>query len=755
MSLEEEAATLLVTLHKSSQHEETHDGPEGQPKENYDVSESISEEDLASLCADLYPHSKLSDRCLIIRDLPKCLSGKRGAIEENLPIHATRMVYCESSNGSIMVEFGSAPERRQILEWVRERREEKREKRFHFEFNVSVEPLTSARFVKLLFRSVPYPPNNAEENIDPSSLTKRCVLITRYAPNSEDCTDDSNEIPDYVPLNDQQGEKTKGSSGSPRSSRRPRNPRKGNGDFHGWHPMKLIRDNYNARIVRHAETRSNQAMLVELESEEAVNRIVALSKSDSGGCNSNNEKLGSSIKILSSPRIVTLSVPVHFQPVHSAKYASQCLQNIPVISRHNDDGDADFSYLATDSTHTEKTMDLTDIVSEEKSYTEEKSSDNNEEQSDPIQADRNEEQSVPIQADRNEERSIPIQVNRNEERSVPIKVHRNEEASENECECQDELSPQMEIRKVQSTSAIELDTTQQDRINFLENKVKELLSERGRLWTQAERDWIELSRYRDEEKEQHSISESHLKIRVEQDEVELRTLNEQLWRSKEYIRTLEAKLDDRLLGYDWLKARNNEDKLELYRLREQQRHSEGVISKLEEDNRNLFKSMSDLIAYCQSQPGWDAKRAIVSKDKGESQVCIECETVQFYRSSDEKRWEDEGLEKANTDGHLEQIKGTQGSSVVSSIGEETSFEEDEAPENINTNGGNENPEPTQATPDPDVVLSESNLEPRNGKELETEEKQQGDETLESINTNCHKENHEPLQELQEVAKVSP
>ena len=103
-------------------------------------------------------------RCLLIRNLPKGFVGWSDLTDQNTPIRVRRIVYCEESHGSIMVEFMSEAECNTILTLDQQRKRKIRQriqqeqqaeesnhnfqKLYAFEIMVTVEGCSSERFVR-------------------------------------------------------------------------------------------------------------------------------------------------------------------------------------------------------------------------------------------------------------------------------------------------------------------------------------------------------------------------------------------------------------------------------------------------------------------------------------------------------------------------------------------------------------------------------------------------------------------------------
>lgn len=298
----------------------------------------------------------LSLRCVLIRNLPKGFVGRSDLVDKNTPIRVRRVVYCEESNGSIMMEFASEAERNQILALDQQRRRRIRQriqdqpttledtnivdntinnsssnnnsdnKPHAFEIKVTVERCTSERFVRTVLHGVSstarrtgMTPRSSDQQ-DSSRLVRRCIVIRKIVP--PDYTEVDSDIPEAPPYDRRMRGADDASimSGDTHSSYQQQRPPA---------PMEIRSGSLCEVVVRgatlHNKSNMNPAMLVELQSEESVERI--LLAEDAKQADENAPK-------------TTLAIPVELHAVKSKRYAELCFGNLPRanVRRNRDRG---------------------------------------------------------------------------------------------------------------------------------------------------------------------------------------------------------------------------------------------------------------------------------------------------------------------------------------------------------------------------------------------------------------------------------
>ncbi|VEU39666.1 unnamed protein product [Pseudo-nitzschia multistriata] len=274
-------------------------------------------------------------RCLLFRNLPKGFLGGRDLVEECLPERIRRMVYCESSMDSIMVEFETVDDRRRLLD--KQRRKQKAmanakkgalpegspprrnapKKPLEFHIGVLAERCKSELFVTKRFgvSAAPLPAQGSEsegtEAPRPVSLAKRCLLVRRLVDPGEGTGRGPIEIPDsgsYLGPKDQGGRRKSGGNPPPSVSK----------------PMEIRAGAHRERVVRwalkpHAKG-SSPPVVLELESEESVERIVSELEARTG--------TGGESEVAAA----VLAVPVWILPVRSETHARFCFRGVQSLS---------------------------------------------------------------------------------------------------------------------------------------------------------------------------------------------------------------------------------------------------------------------------------------------------------------------------------------------------------------------------------------------------------------------------------------
>ncbi len=314
------------------------------------------------------PRRPLFLRCLLIRNLPKGFVGWSDLTDKNTPIRVRRIVYCEESNGSIMVEFMSEAERNTILalDTQRKRRIHQRiqeqapseatsgsstnkSKSYAFEIKVTVERCSSERFVRTILlgglntnpvrrAGTPRSDHPEQESAEfsplltgtftdptsplaspspspspPSRLVRRCIVIRKCS--NPDNVEEDLEIPEAPPYE----RRIRSDDGSIRSADsvgpklRPPSP------------MEIRSGNLCEVVVRGVALRSKSkmmpAMVVELESEESVERIMWAEEAK---------------QRIEDAEPTTLAIPVELHAVKSERYARLCFGNTRVNPKHKE-----------------------------------------------------------------------------------------------------------------------------------------------------------------------------------------------------------------------------------------------------------------------------------------------------------------------------------------------------------------------------------------------------------------------------------
>ena len=289
-------------------------------------------------------------RCLLIRNLPKGFVGWSDLTDQNTPIRVRRIVYCEESHGSIMVEFMSEAECNTILTLDQQRKRKIRQriqqeqqaddetnhnfqKLYAFEIMVTVEGCSSERFVRSVLmggsnnnNNIGSPSKNKAESSEflnggfadsatltsmpppsplpsssSSSLAKRCIVIRKLS-NPHNVEEDL-EIPE-APAYERKVRADDGSLRSEQPQIRPPSP------------MEIRSGNLSELVVRAVTLRNKSnmmpAMVVELESEESVERILQQEQSR---------------RRIPNSQPATLAIPVEIHAVKSERYANICFAN--------------------------------------------------------------------------------------------------------------------------------------------------------------------------------------------------------------------------------------------------------------------------------------------------------------------------------------------------------------------------------------------------------------------------------------------
>mmetsp|Transcript_23563 Transcript_23563/g.65394 ORF Transcript_23563/g.65394 Transcript_23563/m.65394 type:complete len:538 (+) Transcript_23563:218-1831(+) len=277
------------------------------------------------------PHDMLCNRCLLIRNLPKGFVYREDIGEENLRIPIQRMAYCETSKGTIIVEFASKLERRQALELDRHRKTRRRrlgtiEAPLQFKIKVYLERCISERFVKGFFNSSSSHTNESiveskesEQSLSKRSpsVAKRCIMIRRFS-DSDDARDMENQkipgAPAYRSRSEAKSQKTVYSKKKTQ-------------------PMEIHRGNAREKILRRAMVSyKHSIMIVELESEDSVNCLMTMGAGAQDDDHPKNITDLEDSESLSALPTATLSVPVELHPVRSENYAKRCLEGIGIFA---------------------------------------------------------------------------------------------------------------------------------------------------------------------------------------------------------------------------------------------------------------------------------------------------------------------------------------------------------------------------------------------------------------------------------------
>ena len=288
--------------------------------------------------------------------------------DKNTPIRVRRIVYCEESNGSIMVELMSEAERNTILALDQQRKRRIRQriqeqapsegttgsstnksKSYAFEIKVTVERCSSERFVRTILlggsntnpvrragtprsdhpeqQSLEFSPlltgtftdptlplaSQSPPPLPPSRLVRRCIVIRKCS--NPDNVEKDLEIPEAPPYE----KRIRSDDGSIRSADsvgpklRPPSP------------MEIRSGNLCEVVVRGVALRSKSkmmpAMVVELESEESVERILRAEEAK---------------QRIENAEPTTLAIPVEFHAVKSERYARLCFGNTRVDPKNNE-----------------------------------------------------------------------------------------------------------------------------------------------------------------------------------------------------------------------------------------------------------------------------------------------------------------------------------------------------------------------------------------------------------------------------------
>mmetsp|Transcript_22256 Transcript_22256/g.52891 ORF Transcript_22256/g.52891 Transcript_22256/m.52891 type:complete len:649 (-) Transcript_22256:29-1975(-) len=294
--------------------------------------------------------NQLSTRCVLIRNLPKGFMNWSDVAVEDQSIRVNRMVYCEDSRGSIMVEFSSVVDRNKILALDRQRRtrnlgqEPQDAPDNALEIKVQVERCTSQAFVNRVLSDAPFSGNNPASsplltglvtnstkqptsNSSSSPSVNRCIVIRKIS-NGDEEEEGEHEIAE-APEHDTKIMRLDdisvqtGSSNNieqqphPSPTQQQRQPR----------PMEIRSGDLSEMVVRAAVLRNSgkvklmPAMLIELGSKESVDRIFrtdGTSKGTNGGAVT-----------------TTLAVPVVVLAVKSERYARFCFTDVKPIRRSN------------------------------------------------------------------------------------------------------------------------------------------------------------------------------------------------------------------------------------------------------------------------------------------------------------------------------------------------------------------------------------------------------------------------------------
>jgi len=313
------------------------------------------------------PRRPLFLRCLLIRNLPKGFVGWSDLTDKNTPIRVRRIVYCEESNGSIMVEFMSEAERNTVLALDQQRKRRIRQriqeqaplegtseintnsnnksKSYAFEIKVTVERCASERFVRTVLsggsnnnasrRNGNMEPQNSEapplltgtftdptsplagppaSPLPPSRLVRRCIVIRKCS--NPDNVEEGLEIPEAPPYE----RKFRADDGSIRSA-----DSLGQKQQRPPSPMEIRSGNLSEVVVRGVTLRNKSnmmpAMVVELESEESVDRILMAEEAK---------------QRMENAQPTTLAIPVELHAVKSERYARLCFGNTRINPKQNE-----------------------------------------------------------------------------------------------------------------------------------------------------------------------------------------------------------------------------------------------------------------------------------------------------------------------------------------------------------------------------------------------------------------------------------
>lgn len=308
-------------------------------------------------------------RCLLIRNLPKGFVGWSDLTDNSTPIRVRRIVYCEESNGSIMVEIMSEAERNKILALDRQRKRRisqriqqqalqegtseinansNNSKSYAFEIKVTVERCASEKFVRTVLsgdsnnntprgngRSDPTEPENSDapplstgtftdptsplagpppSPLPPSPLVRRCIVIRKCS--NKDNIDEDLDIPKAPPYEINIG----ADDGSIRSADSLRQKQQ-----RPPPPMEIRSGKLSELVVRGVTLQNKSkmmpAMVVELESEESVDRIMMAEEAK---------------QRMENAEPTTLAIPVEIHAVKSERNARLCFRNTRINRKQNE-----------------------------------------------------------------------------------------------------------------------------------------------------------------------------------------------------------------------------------------------------------------------------------------------------------------------------------------------------------------------------------------------------------------------------------
>lgn len=649
-----------------------------------------------------HPHRRrnpLYRRCLLIRNLPKGFVGWSDLTDKNTPVRVRRIVYCEESHGSIMVEFMSEAECNTILTQDQQRKRKIRQrihqeehgeeinhnfqKLYAFEIMVTVERCSSERFVRSVLlggslrghnpsrrveastmeqhnsespdllnggftdsatlTGMPPPSPLPSPSASSSSLFKRCIVI-RKCSNPHNVEEDLQipEAPAYE-------RKVRAEDGSLRSEQPQIRPAS---------PMEIRWGNLSEVVVRAGTLRSKAnmmpAMVVELESEESVERILQQEESR---------------RRIPNSEPATLAIPVEIHAVKSERYANICFGNTRTDRSNNSISSGrvneDNRTLGSVDEESQMTADMSEI----KDIDQNGRIQTNGEAATAF-ASTNEAQTQHI---KNLEKEINVM--RSEMGRLKALAARSDETNDKKA---DSDSPALIREEDDSTQNREQELLEERNKNkALEQHVRELVLENERL--------MEAESARTTSEDNITNTES-----FKEEQEELLTENENLKARIAEMETIASELEDAMAHQKVVEeARNKleEENTGLLRyVKELQGHRSGKTIKDEERYKELEKKHSDLSTlyrFVKAQADQSAKElrktnaeknAIKSELRGfkmawknrvetqrqleqsknneENYVCIECETVQFTAMLEEFEENDNGGAGANAEAGL-------------------------------------------------------------------------------------------------------